>query len=396
MNRSRKARSVRSRAINRSTSACMSGLWGRVLAAAPRGERCADAVELVEQDRYGRKGAVALQHYGERLRGSRGDLAEEVVDRLVDGVQVVVEQVALVAVRRRDPAAARDMNAADPIERNSRQEVERIETEVGRIGMEIVQVEQQPAAAVRHDARDPIWLAQAAAGRLDQGCDVLHRRHGADDCGGLAQVARRALGRGLAARRRGEMPDLNAAGAHEGEVLGPGFRFDLVDETGQPVEPSRVDRLRAGHAKRDGMDVHRHAACDYVERAAFAAAAVEMIVGDELEHVDPVERVKNTRRQLGPPSEAYAIPLHPPPQPALPPPPLLQLPSPPPPAEAARSRKSWTNGKAVAGSEATPNSAVSHSSPRDPLPARSDDLRRRSPANMERMLARNSFPAGVR
>src|SRR5215831_13118331 len=365
MNRSRKARSVRSRAINRSTSACMSGLWGRVLAAAPRGERCADAVELVEQDRYGRKGAVALQHYGERLRGSRGDLAEEVVDRLVDGVQVVVEQVALVAVRRRDPAAARDMNAADPIERNSRQEVERIETEVGRIGMEIVQVEQQPAAAVRH------------------------RRHGADDCGGLAQVARRALGRGLAARRRGEMPDLNAAGAHEGEVLGPGFRFDLVDETGQPVEPSRVDRLRAGHAKRDGMDVHRHAACDYVERAAFAAAAVEMIVGDELEHVDPVERVKNTRCQLGPPSEAYAIPLHQPPQPPQPPPP-------PPPAEAARSRKSWTNGKAVAGSEATPNSAVSHSTSRDPLPARSDDLRRRSPANMERMLARNSFPAGVR
>src|SRR5215813_9339390 len=151
--RCRNALSVSSRASNRSTSACIS--ISRLLPATAHGQGVTCALQLLQQRRHGRISSVALQYDGERIWHSCRELAQKLVDRLGHVVQMVVKKMTFAAVRRGNPLATRNMHAADTRERQTGQELQWIETEVDRIGVEIVQIEKQAAAAGRHDINDP-------------------------------------------------------------------------------------------------------------------------------------------------------------------------------------------------------------------------------------------------
>ena len=116
--------------------------------------------------------------------------------------------------------------------------------------MEIVEVEEQVAARrvenVLHERR----LVAVAAGRVDQRCDVLEERRGADDGAGAGDVARRPLDRGRAPRRGREVADLDPASAHEREVLGPELGFRELDDAGEGVEALLIDGCGRREAER--------------------------------------------------------------------------------------------------------------------------------------------------
>ena len=97
------------------------------------------------------------------------------------------------------------------------------------------------------------------------------------------------------------------------------------------VEPPALDRRRRGEAEAHAVQRDGNLRGERAERAALAAARVEVVVGDHLDDVDAVEVREDRRGQLRPPAESEAV-RHasvppPPPQPPHPPPP------PPPPHE---------------------------------------------------------------
>src|SRR5262245_40336366 len=126
------------------------------------------------------------------------------------------------------------------------------------------------------------------------------------------------------------MPDLDATRANECEMLGPRFRLHIADKSRNAVEAPGGNFLRSRQAKPDAVDMHRYPARHVLQRPPLRPAGVEVIVGDQFEYVDAIERIENSRSELGTPAETDAIPRHPPPQPPHPPPPP-QLPPPLPP-----------------------------------------------------------------
>ena len=175
------------------------------------------------------------------------------------------------------------------------------------------------------------------------------------------------------------MSDVNVACAHEGKVLGPSFGLDVIDEAGNPIEPPCAHVFGTRQTERNAMNVDRHPARQRLQRFAVAAACIEVIVGDDLQHVDPVERIENPDRQFGTPADACAIG-HQLPQPPQPPPPPPQ-PLPPLPQDEPQLvppsfffLKCCTKGNAAAGTAAAPNNAVNQSNSREPLPGLIDDV----------------------
>ncbi len=126
------------------------------------------------------------------------------------------------------------------------------------------------------------------------------------------------------------MADLDAAAAHEGQMLRPGFRAGGVHQPRHAVEPRVIDRDGGGEAERDAMQQHRHLRRQRAQRAELAPPRAEVILGDHLDDVDAVEMGENAGGELGPPAQAEAVvaqlpphPPHPPPPPPPPPHPLL-------------------------------------------------------------------------
>src|SRR5262249_16259956 len=103
-------------------------------------------------------------------------LAQKLVDRLTHIMQMIVNEVTLAAIWRGDPLSTRNMHAADARKRETGEKLQRIEPEVDRVGVEIVQIKQQIAAARRHDIRNPGRLRELAARRVNQSRDILHER----------------------------------------------------------------------------------------------------------------------------------------------------------------------------------------------------------------------------
>jgi hypothetical protein len=136
-----------------------------------------------------------------------------------------------------------------------------------------------------------------------------------------------ALGARLAARRCREMADLDAAAAHEGEMLRPALGAGLLDQPGHPVEPRIIDRRGRGKAERDAVEQQRHLRGQGPERAKPGAVGAEVILGDDLDDVDAVEMRENAGREPGPPAQAEAVAcqLPHPPHPPSPPPDDPQL-----------------------------------------------------------------------
>ena len=99
------------------------------------------------------------------------------------------------------------------------------------------------------------------------------------------------------------MSNLDAAAAHKGQMLAPGFRTDTLDETRQLREPALFNRDGAGHAESDGMQGDGHLAGQRLQRVALLTRSIVVVVRDHFHYVDTGEIGENAGGQfLAPPS----------------------------------------------------------------------------------------------
>src|SRR5207247_237157 len=113
-------------------------------------ERRPCPLELAQQLAHRGKSAVPLQDHRERPRHAPAHLAQERVNGIGYVVKVVVEETSL-AAGARYPPPAREVNGRDALPGKALQERERIELEVGGVGVEVVEVEEKvDARSVEH------------------------------------------------------------------------------------------------------------------------------------------------------------------------------------------------------------------------------------------------------
>jgi hypothetical protein len=103
------------------------------------------------------------------------------------------------------------------------------------------------------------------------------------------------------------MTDLDAAGAHKGEVIRPSFGFHIIDQPRNAFQPRGRHLLGARQAKIDAMQVNRGVLRHQVQAPPLRAVRREIIVGHHFQDIDAVERLEDAGCQFRPPAEADAI-----------------------------------------------------------------------------------------
>ena len=152
-----------------------------------------------------------------------------------------------------------------------------------------MKVEQQPHIGAADDAVYPYCLVELTRGRLDQCRNVFDDRGAPDDLRRAREVSAGSLDRCLAARRRREMANLDTAASDKGEVLGPRLGAHSFDDARHPIEPPGCNRHRRGEPERRAMQYHSDLGRQCPQCTQIAACGVEIIVGDDLDQVDPVK-----------------------------------------------------------------------------------------------------------
>ena len=98
---------------------------------------------------------------------------------------------------------AGDVDVAGPVQRQGSHELERIETEVEAIDVDVVDVEVQQAVGLAHHGRDEFGFAHLGAGRCDVVGGVLDAYAHAEDVLGATDAIRHpAHGLGAAGNRQ--------------------------------------------------------------------------------------------------------------------------------------------------------------------------------------------------
>src|SRR5438270_13803864 len=119
-NRSRSSPSTNNCASNRSTSACMSErLLNGWVPLAAGGQSYSSTLQFMEKKNlHWRVSSIALQDHRQGLDRPGCDLCEKLVDGIGNLVQVIIEQVLPGSVRRTDPPASGNVDAAHTLQRN--------------------------------------------------------------------------------------------------------------------------------------------------------------------------------------------------------------------------------------------------------------------------------------
>src|SRR5262249_57215957 len=115
-----------------------------------------------------------------------------------------------------------------------------VEAEVHRVGVKVVQVEQQIHVERMDDFGDPGGFVLVTARWVDQCRDVFEQRRRTDHAARAHDVLRGSFdGRSRAGRRR-KMTDLASTGAHECQVLRPALGLYALHDAAHRVEPILV------------------------------------------------------------------------------------------------------------------------------------------------------------
>lgn len=183
-----------------------------------RSQRRAGTVQLVEQLLERREAVVALENHVHRVRHALSDLLEQPVHRFGHRMPMVVEDAALTR-RRLHVRSTRQVHRADAMRGQGRDERLRVVAQVAAVGHHVVEVQEQIRGAGVQEAKQPLPFRSIAGRRIDQRCHVFHHGMAAHVPAGTMDVLCRRLQRERRARRGGEVPQLDAAGADECEVL---------------------------------------------------------------------------------------------------------------------------------------------------------------------------------
>jgi hypothetical protein len=105
----------------------------------------------------------------------------------------------------------------------------------------------------------------------------------------------------------GEMADLDTAAADEREMLRPALGIGSLDQPRHAIEALGRDSDCRGETERDPVQNHAHLRGQGPQRAQISARGPEIIVRDDLDHIDPVEMGENPGGELGAPAEPEPI-----------------------------------------------------------------------------------------
>ena len=177
------------------------------------------------------------------MAGLFTDVLEKIVNGFRHVMQVIVEQPAFAARFRFDPAPAGEMDGAYSFAWHAINVLMRIEAEVDRVRVEIMQIEKQIALRRSQNfARSsPLRSVVLPGGSIKRG-DVFHERRRADNLPGDVKVSRRAFNRCGCSRRSGEMADLESTASDKGQVFRPKFRAGFPQPTGRFAPAVCFDR----------------------------------------------------------------------------------------------------------------------------------------------------------
>jgi hypothetical protein len=142
--------------------------------------------------------------------------------------------------------------------------------------------------------------------------------------GGTREIDRGRVDRGGGSRWRRQVGQLDALAPDEGEMLGPAFGPNAVDQPGKLIQPPVIDRPCRGESERHAMDADRNFSSEGPQRPLGAARLEEHTFGNDLDQIDALARRENRGRQLWMPGQADAVRHqlpHPPQPPPHPPPP---------------------------------------------------------------------------
>ena len=199
------------------------------------------------------------------------------------------------------------MDHRHPLEWKAVEKVTGAKAVVDGVGVDVVYVEEQGTRRGGDRRGHPLGLAERARRRFEQRRDVLHVRRRADGLASPRDVACGALDGGRCSRRRGQVADSDAASTHEGEVLTPRFRADVIDERRDGIESALVDSRRGSETQSNAVEHDGHLCRERPQRRPPARRCAEIVIGNDLEHIDPPKMREDARGQLGTPAQTHAI-----------------------------------------------------------------------------------------
>ena len=226
----------------------------------PRRRRLARQVELIDQRIRRRIAPITFKDNRQWMEGLFPDVLEKIVNGFRHVMQVIVEQPEFAARFRFDPAPAGEMNGAYSFAWHAINVLVRVEAEVDRVRVEIMQIEKQIALRRSQNFHVPVRFAHRAPGRIDQRGDVFHERRRADNLPGDVKVSRRACNRCGCSRRSSEMADFDSTASDKGQVFRPEFRAGLPRQAGRFALAVLIRPDGRRQSKRDAVQRNRHLA----------------------------------------------------------------------------------------------------------------------------------------
>lgn len=172
-----------------------------------------------------------------------GRAVEDVFEEVPDGgrrrLRVAVDQFAAVDV------AAGEVELHDAVERELIERGVRVGAVVDAVGVQVGDVEEQAATGRGEDGGDEAGFGHFRAGQMDGEGDVFDDQRRGDAAADVGDIGGEGLDGFACERQRGEMADLDAARAGEGDVLAPPRRIKAFDEAREVFEIGVVEAVGA-------------------------------------------------------------------------------------------------------------------------------------------------------
>jgi hypothetical protein len=175
----------------------------------------ASKVQLIQQQLYARKVAVALEDDCQIPGRARRHRLEQRVHRIRHGMLVIIEPTPGPA-RPVDPFASCQVNGGHTFQRQFAEERKSIEAEIGGVRVEVVQVQQEVVRAAGKQPAEPLPLAHGTGRRCHQRGDILYLRREADSAQSPVEVGEHGLQGFSVPRRRRQVADRPTATTDKG------------------------------------------------------------------------------------------------------------------------------------------------------------------------------------
>jgi hypothetical protein len=178
------------------------------------------------------------------------------------------------------------MELDDAIRRDAVEERARVVAVIEGADVDVVDVEQEPAAGTARELGDELPLHHFRLTELHVGGDVLQAQLAAEP---LLHVvdARDDMIEGLARIGDGqEIVQVHAVHTGPAQMIGDPLRLRALGELVEPVEIILVEWRGRRDRQRDAMHHHRIALDDFVEHRQRLSAGDHVVLGNDLEPVD--------------------------------------------------------------------------------------------------------------